>query len=366
MRQLPALLLLSCLWGCGDSTPPPPSDERGQLRQFLLEEAAALPDPWIKAHLLLALGPDAGDPPGSLLADLAAAVVVDGDRRPYFPISASGRRCDAHPNMSVVVLERLGLPADTRFSTSYGPISLGQLRQSALARLQLDSPGYKAESGWSLYLIAGEAVETLPDGRPRAAFLLSEIERVLRAQAAIAEAAESGRLKKDKSGIFAHPCGGFHFIQGAFSLPAGDSLQAQVRRLVPRQWELLRLRLQHEPPLYAAARDVPDAQLPAGMDRERWHAALDVQAMKFFGHWLETVAQLVEDGLLPRDAQLNAAAEQAVEALREVVRRLARAGLFSSLATRYNNPATQQLAYDLVGDASHALHGWSWWESLQP
>lgn len=362
MKPLCALLLLACL-GCGDS-PPPPLDERAQLRRFLVEEASQLPDPWVKAHLLLALGPDAGDPPGSLLAELTATVVVDGERRPYFPVSSGGRRCDAHPNMSLVVLERLGLPADRRFATSYGQISLGQLRQAALARLQLDSPGYQAESGWSLYLIGREPSETLPDGRAREPFVVAEIERVLAAQSAIAASAANGRLVKDKSGIFAHPCGGFHFIQGAFSLPSGASLQARVRERVPRQWELLQLRLEHEPPLYAQARDVPDAKLPPNMSRAQWHAALDVQALKFYGHWLETVAQLVEDGLLTRDARVQEAAGVAVEGLRQVVQRLIGSGLFGSLAARYADPASQQLAYDLVGDASHAYHGWSWWQRL--
>ena len=82
---------------------------------------------------------------------------------------------------------------------------------------------------------------------------------------------------------------------------------------------------------------------------------LQVQRMKFLGHWLETVSKMHAMGLFAPDANQLTQIEGAAQNLVLTVDSLQKQGAFDHLpALRVKD---EQMYLDIIGDSGHAVRG---------
>ncbi len=149
------------------------------------------------------------------------------------------------------------------------------------------------------------------------------------------------KLVKKRQGIFAHTCGGLHFVQAGFQGAAVSEREAKLR--ATKQLELVDFRWDAERRLYR--------QTIRGQPRYKF--LLHIQELKFHGHVLETNALAVKNGLVTPDAER-------IKLMREVAADLIDA--VAELKPLYETQdqlrkSSPQLYYDLIGDGCHAIRG---------
>lgn len=330
-------------------------DAQRRLGGFLRREGLTLPDPWAKSHLLLALGRDAGDPPGAILKDLGAAIEQDAEGQPIFMRGSPSLRGDAHLNSTVFDLLTIGVPEGYTFRAPHGLVTLGQIRNRAQQKIDMKSQEYLQESGWSLGLYL--RYNTSPEDERRSV-VLAEVQRLLAAQKAIADSESTGALVKRREGVFAQACGGFHWIEGAFTKPRETAIHKDLQPLAERQIELLALRLKHEPKLYEQAASQP----PEGVSAADWAETLRCQKLRFYGHFLETVAYLADNGYARKTLAVEALVAEGRRGLEATVGEIEAHGGWGNLRQTFER--RPQVAYDLFGDGCHAYRALLWLDRL--
>ncbi len=342
-----------------------PTTELGAARTSLTSFVAAemLRDPgngWALAHGLLALGPDARMEDGEPAADalLSRFARRTGPDRVEVPRrSATGAPLEPHEALVLKTLVELGFPPSHRVKVEGEDATLADLWRGELGSTWVAS-GAMSFTSWgdTPWLLSSAATwapgeltwsasghTTTLNGFTHAAVaqLLADTDMLERARAG------TEPLQKRGQGIFGHPCGGAHFLQGVatavaygFGEPADRAvLEAQARLHLWRFGQELLI-------LDAAAKAAPAT----------FGLVLDIQRLKFAGHHLETVHRLATLGLLPPgDAEVEASlAAGRAEVLRAIAALEARGAYAHPEKVRAER---EQSWLDLLGDSAHALRG---------
>ncbi|MEM6859103.1 MAG: hypothetical protein AAF627_00010 [Myxococcota bacterium] len=313
-------------------------------------------NPWAMAHGIVGFGPELKAADGRLAID---ALIRDylreeklGSRtRWYFPPRTSkGLPLEPHANLVVKTLVVAGVPLDRSFETRSGQrVTLGELLDSAEADFQEPASAHGwADQAWTVEaILAARALDadlelkswqTTP-GRLGA----KATEALVRLQAFLDDAMEKGRpdlVEKRKQDIYAHTCGGLHFVQ---TVARAGSLMPDLADKARAQLERVRFRFSAERSIYQTLlRDHPE-----------YRRRLLVQEMKFYGHVLETFGLAAEWGLIQPDDELRTEMQEVAGDLVDTVRELEES-YGQQDAIRQKAP---QVYYDLIGDGCHAIRG---------
>ncbi len=328
------------------------------LREQCLVWAADPKNPWALAHGVTAFGPS------FLAADArTAGTVMIGDFLlknddpalggpfGFAKYTADGTPIEPHPNLIVKTLVLAGVPLATHYPAPFkGTVTLQQLAESAKTSFRHvpANPEYWKEVAWTLDLLThtnGTSREL--DGVMNDA--LTELER---ATAELKKGMNAGQpqVEKRKQGLYAHPCGGLHFVQAVISYAARPAIRQAWGPRVDAQIAILFYRLESERRQYDRARQ----HMP------QYALELLTQQLKFYGHFLETTARLKTDlAWQPTEAQRRGIAKAAA-LLDATVRELQELKAFEQMpALKTQKP---QVFLDLIGDACHASHGLDGWQ----
>lgn len=353
------------------AAPPQKSHADEVLRTACLLWAADPENPWALAHGITALGPRFLASDGRVAAEvvmhdfLLSATLPDAgaDAKPLYGFrrfTKDGTPIEPHTNLlAKTLVAEAKLPLSRSFETQVGKVSLQQLLDSVKAgfRHVPQSEPYWHDVGWTLSLFAATQKPgtrwTTPDGTQ------IELDRVF--DDALSELErESGDLErglkahapqvdKRKQGLYAHSCGGLHFVQGVLSWARFPEVRKRWGERLEQQLAIHFYRLESERRQYDAA-----LQKATGAMIE-YRLPILVQMLKFYGHWLETVALFEQQLHWKPTAEQQRDVQRAKAYLDVAVRELEAAKAFSSMdELRRTKP---QVYLDLIGDSCHAVHG---------
>lgn len=341
------------------------------LRTQCLVWAADPKNPWALAHGLHCLGPDFVASDGRKASEvivhdfLLRNQLPDGGVGPGAPwgflrYGADKTPIEPHSNLNAKsLIADARLPLSTKFKTSWGTLTLQQLLDSVKQgfRHVPQSQPYWQDVGWTLTLFAKTQKPgtkwTTSDGTKidlDQVFddALTELER----ETADLEAGLQQHLPqvpKRKQGLYAHSCGGLHFVQGVLAWARFPEVRKKWGPRVERQIAILFYRLDSERPQYDAAYQQTLSSMP------QYRVQILVQMLKFYGHWLETVALLRDELKWKPDAAQQISINRAKAYVDFAVRGLDEAKAFSSMTQLAQSQP--QVYLDLIGDSCHAAHG---------
>ncbi len=315
-------------------------------------------NPWAMAHGLLVWGKDMKASDGRLavdvmVSDFAVSAKVD-DRTVYgFPDkTATGVPVDPHGNMIVRALLAAGVDPKRKFKLGTGEtITLKRLADDAEWTTVVPSDdGDWHKFAWTHGAIlerhgANDAIDTkfgkktLLELALRAAHHLEDDQQTL---ARLREANTPEKVQKDRTGIFAHPCGGLHFVQTTAEAAKQQGDPALLAK-VKTQLDVVLFRWEAERRIYRTfATQRPDARI-----------LILVQELKFYGHVLETFALAAKQGIIEPSAEQKKVLRQVAGDLLNTLEALQ--GAYANLDKIKASSA--QTYYDLIGDGCHAIRG---------
>lgn len=342
-------------------------ETRQRLRQHCLIFAADPKNPWALAHGVTALGRSFVAADGRRAVDVMVGDFLKkenpdaGSPFGFDRFGAEGVPVEPHTNLITKTLVLANVPPQTKFRTSFGKVGLRELVESAKwgFRHTPSSEDYWRDAAWTLDLLgsvlgpgkkalfqngAGQTVDF--DG-----VMDDALEYLEKVQADLANGMERGlgQVDKRKQGIYAHTCGGLHFVQAVDQWARFPDVRKKWGARLDKQVEVLFYRLGSETRQYEAAL----VQAP------QFKLQLLTQELKFYGHFLETVGRLKKELRYPfTESQLRDVA-RARAYLDHAVRQLDEVHAFETMdALRRNQP---QIYLDLIGDSCHAAHGWDLW-----
>jgi hypothetical protein len=331
--------------------------------------AADVRNPWALAHGITGLGANFVAADGRKASEvmvhdfLARNVLSDGGagvgaRVGFVKYLADGTPVEPHPNLITKTLVLAGVPRSTRFSTSWGTVTLQQLVDEVKASFRHvpASAEYWKDVAWTL-----DALSQVLS--PRAATFgsvdfnavmddaLTELER---ATADLEAGLKSGAamVPKRKQGLYAHSCGGLHFVQAVLGWARHPEIRKRWGSRVDRQIAVLFYRLESERQQYDAALVQGGAQ---------YKLQVLTQMVKFYGHFLETTARLKTDLKWVPDESQKQAIAKAKALLDHAVRQLDTDKALTNEGMAQIKKTQPQIYLDLIGDACHATHGWDGW-----
>ncbi len=327
-------------------------------------------NPWALAHGVDAFGPGFKASDGRLAVDVMVGDFVErgeGELPAWrFPATVATTPVDPHPNHTLDTLLSAGLPRERAFPLKGGgSVTLAELIDSLKRGFSYTpSEDFWREHAWTIGALASSTLPSSPrftgaggaaDGEGAeidvARLLDDAIAAVGNEQRFLAEAKAKGvvMVPKKKQFIWSHPCGGLHLIASAFAWMDDPSFAKRHKADLDAALDTLFFRLESE------TRTYEDALAKAKRSAPGFTINLTVQQLKFYGHWLETVAHLAEGGAWrPTKAQrtkiglARALLAQAIGSL-ESQRAFERMG---ELEKR-----ERQLYLDLIGDSCHAAAG---------
>lgn len=343
----------------------PAYDEALQTLGKVVETYAGDPDnPWAVAHGVLARGTEFRLTDGreaipalfSMWAEprTAGALTLVG-----FPAAKGDVRVEPHTDLLLKNMGEAGIAPETQFPTSSGTVTAADLYRYTLLKTFLvadkdhssfESPndipwGLQALAAWSP---AEELQWVALDGTPMdldyvTSFLVAV---VTQESAFMIDAMNKGKaFEKAGQGIFNYTCGGAHVLQGASYAVAKGFGSDRDRKILGLQVPLQFYRLPIELAIYdEALRRNPKHRL-----------RLQVQRMKFLGHWLETVGKMEALGFFTPDEDQQRAIEGAAQNLVLTVDAIQKTGTLDDLPALRKKD--EQLYLDIIGDASHAVRG---------
>lgn len=316
-------------------------------------------NPWALAHGIAALGTqhrlaDGRSPVDAILRE-ASVRELGGRRFPAFVGSApDGTPLEPHHNMLVRALLEAGVPLDHPFEAGERKWTVRDLYEGVL--WSFERPDRWGPEAWTLMAIAHVSQNTA-GGTPTfvnhrgekfdARLLAVDSTRQLREEMAFFEEARRvGRLVKRRQGVYAETCGGYHFVQASIRWAGDPEVGAALAPHLAQIADLLDYRLDAETRVYEEAR----AQVGT-----RYRLLIDIQELKFYGHWLETMGDLRAAGH-PTDPKSVARAKLRLAA---AVTRLEAQRAFTSM--EIYRESRHQSYLDLIGDSAHALKGLRAW-----
>jgi hypothetical protein len=361
-RTVAVLTILAFSLGCHRPSSPSASPEE-VLRVQCQRYAANPAIPWALAHGIVAFGKDFRATDGRLAID----VMVDD----YLLVESAGavthygfaefdgqRPIEPHLNLIVKTMLVAGVPLTRTFRTRDGhQVTLKQLLDDIEARFVYE-PGtgeFWSRMSWTIDAIGTQltpARATFVNGQGQtidwndvidAGF--TDLENI---DASFEEAMAQGRpfVEKRKQGIYAHTCGGFHFIQPLMLWLRHPDARHGLKPRFDAQMKVLLYRLQSERQVYDHAIE----QAP------QYKLVILVQELKFYGHWLETMGRLIEAGVLKPDTDQLEQIASARASVARTVEGLQQKKAFTSMEEI--EKSGYQTYLDLIGDSCHAYNGW--------
>lgn len=367
-------MISALLWSLALSAAPAPSHAEEVLRTHCLLHAADPKNAWALAHGIKTLGASylAGDGRRAvevMVGDfLEREALPDGGVKPgglwgYAKYAKDGTPIEPHSNLNTKALVgEAHLPLTTRFKTAWGQVTLAQLVANAKRgfRHVPQHPDYWRDVGWTLDLLAHTekpgARWATPEGT---AIVLDQVfdDALAELERATAELrqgleAHAPQVDKRKQGVYAHACGGLHFVQGVLAWAAHPAVRKRWGARVDGQIAVHFYRLESERRQYDAAYQQAVTRAP------QYKLPLLVQQVKFYGHWLETAGRFRDFGWRPSPAQQQEVL-RAKAYLDVAVRELERSQALEQMPTlQVQQP---QVYLDLIGDSCHAAHGLEAW-----
>ncbi len=346
--------------------PPARSMTHQALHDQCLVWAADPTDPWAMAHGITGLGAT------YLAADgrKASEVMIhdflqrnpDPVGSPYgFATYAADRTpIEPHPNLIAKTLVMADVPLSTSFSTSWGaPFTLQQLVDSVKRgyRHAPTNDAYWRDVAWTLDVLThttppGGTIVTDAGPLPLDAVMDDALAALESATAELKAGLRKGlpQVEKRKQGIYAHPCGGLHFVQAVLGWASHPEIRKRWGTRVDDQIAILLYRLGSEARQYDAAL----AKMP------QYKLELLTQQVKFYGHFLETTARLKTDVQWRPNAGEQRQIAVAKAYLDATVRSLQEVKAFETMAAL--KTSKPQVFLDLIGDSCHATHGLDGWQ----
>ncbi len=346
---------------------------RPHAHQVLLDQclvsAADPKNPWALAHGMTAYGATYLATDGRKATDvitkdfLARNLLPDGGVGPGnaygFQRYASDRTpIEPHSNLITKTFVMAKLPLTTTFPTTWGTVTLQQLVDGVKKgfRHVPSNDDYWKDSAWTLDLFSqtgkpGSTIATELGPISLDAVMNDALDALEKNQAELSDGLKKGlpEVPKRKQGIYAHPCGGLHFMQAVFGWSRFPEVKKKWGARLDGQIAVLFYRLESERRQYdAALQQAPQFKLQ-----------ILTQEVKFYGHFLETLGRLKnETGWKPNKEQ-ELSINRARALLDAAVKGLEEIKAFSTMAAiKQSNP---QVYLDLIGDSCHAANGWNQW-----
>lgn len=331
---------------------------RARLESWIHDGATDEKLPWALAHGLLAFGPQMRTHDNRLAIDaiVADAAAVDRTKKPpriHFPAKLpAGGIVDAHSNLMVKKMIEAGVPWDHTFEVKgLGKVTLERLALDAVADFEAppDEKGW-ADAPWTIITALLEAKHRSKLDEPTRRRLtglaiqtLGELESEQDFLKSLLEQQRPDLVEKKKQKIYAHPCGGLHFIQAGLHAAAFIGT-ADAYAKARTQLEVLMFRWMAEREIYRKT----------GLAQPQYRLLILVQELKFYGHILEVFALAQRLGIVQRDepdllVQLGGVAQDLLRTI-------------DLLATAYGQldrlrQTSEQTYLDVIGDGAHAVHG---------
>lgn len=349
--------------------PAKPHAQQALLDQCLVF-AADPKNPWALAHGITAYGPTFLASDGRKATEvitkdfLERNLLPDGGVGPgnaygYLRYGPDKMPIEPHSNLLTKTFVLSKLPLTTAFPTRFGQVTLQQLVDGVKKgfRHVPSSDDYWKDGAWTIDLLSqtgkpGATITTELGRVPLDTVMDDALTALEKSQADLADGLDKGlpEVPKRKQGIYAHPCGGLHFMQAAFGWARFPEVKKRWGPRLDKQVAVLFYRLESERRQYdAALQQAPQFKLQ-----------ILTQQVKFYGHFLETLGRLKnETGWKPNKEQ-QLAVNRAKALLDASVTGLEGIKAFQSMdAIKQSNP---QVHLDLIGDACHAANGWNQWQ----
>ncbi len=326
---------------------------RGRLESWIREGATDPKLPWALAHGLLAFGPEMRTTDGRLAIDVivSEAAEVKGKRVHFPQKTGAGGIVDAHDNLMVKKMIEAGVPWDHTFQVrGLGKVTLEKLALDAIAdfKTPADDKAW-ADAPWTIIVALLEAQHRAkldePTRRKLTALALQTLAQLEDEQDFLAIQLEQQRpdlVEKKKQHIYAHPCGGLHFVQAALYSAAFIGTAESYAR-ARKQLEIVMFRWIAEREIYRKT----------GNAQPQYRLLVLVQELKFYGHILEVFALAHRLGIVQREPELLVQLGGVAQDLLRTIDLLAPAyGQLDRLRA-----TTEQTYLDVIGDGAHAVHG---------
>lgn len=353
------------------AAPPTKSHAAEALRTQCLLYSADPSNPWALAHGIKTFGASFLASDGRKASEVIIHDYLLRNRLPdggvgagapygFLRYAADQMPIEPHTNLNTkAMVADAKIPLGTKFKTTWGEITLKELVESVKLGFR-HSPGskeYWQDVGWTLSIFAatqkpGTTWKTSDGTTVSVDAVFDDALKELEAETADLKAGldtHQPKVDKRKQGVYAHSCGGLHFVQGVLAWARHPEVRKKWGARVDAQIAIHFYRLESERVQYEAAWQ----QVLAGMPH--FKLPLLVQMVKFYGHWLETVAHFRDElGWKPNEQQkidLN----RAKAFLDIAVRTLEEEKAFERMDELKKNQ--KQVYLDLIGDSCHAAHG---------
>ena len=353
-----------------------------QLTQVVEREAGNPANAWALAHGILAMGPEFKATDGRLAIEVLIDDFHKSERlpghkglQPFFPKTTDdGLPVEPHTDLILKTLLEVGLPLEEPMLPRQGAPTLERFLRSSRAR-STAKPGAKGSQAfekpddvaWSIQAWCQGSYAGAPEEWRASNVQAANINAIALQQLEMLEAEtwfmrqamnEGGTVQKRRQGIFGFTCGGAHLYQSvqaclAAGYPRDDKAQERFSKLT----EIYQWRIALETKL------VEDAMQQA----PQLAPILYNQDVKFLGHLLESLGKAERDGLFTPTEEERLLLEDAEGRLIAHVLQMKKLRVYEAerLAKWMAGEETRQFYLDVVGDASHALHGLQIQEELR-
>jgi len=320
------------------------------LRELILQRALASTDPWVQAHVVLALGADVKHD-GKFVLDAMVeqslrTEAIGIKQYPYFPVDI-----ERHPFHFLQIMQATDVPYDRAFATPVGRFTRREIISGSEALF--DPEALVDELSWVVSVLTHEHPQnrdTFETARGVEVKVTKLVERHLsETEKAWADtfAAMAGAKGYTKGVVHRTACNGTHMIYGLIDALRNGYTVADLRARTLRLVGALLFRMRAEPALI-------DASLRAGHPLIRLNA--DAAKLTFLGHAVEDLGYGAQHGVL----QLTPPQLEVVNEARAQL-----ATIVARLGTEHDLDALQEQvpqAYKiLLGDLCHAYRGLRFW-----
>ena len=320
------------------------------LRELILQRALSSTDPWVQAHVVLALGSDVKFDGKSIVDALVAETLrteaVDLKKYPFFPTEV-----ERHPFHFLQILQATDVPYDRTFVTPVGRFTRREILAGSEALL--DPKEVTDELSWMVSVLTHEFPQdrdTFRTARGLEIRVTDIVQRHLReSDAAYAEtfAAMAGATPYARGAIHRSACNGTHMLYGLVDALRNGYTTGDLRAHTERLMRALVFRMRAEPQLI-------DLSLRGNHPMVRLNA--DAAKLTFLGHALEDLGYAAQYDVFQLDAAQTQAVTQAREQLAAIVSRLV--GEYDLDGLEAQEPRAYKL---ILGDACHAYRGLRFW-----
>ena len=301
---------------------------------------------WALAHGVVGFGKGHTTAKGELAIDvLVRDFAVEKDGKIEFPETAGGQPVEPHEDLIVKAMLESGVPLTRRFKLASGrSVTMGRLAANAAARSESPTlPKDWLEYAWTLSAVLAGNLE--PPKSPRDVIAIQALSYLEGQQAFLTDLMERGqpeKVQKRKQLIYAHTCGGLHFVQAAVRGAAATKDPKHIAR-ARVQLETVLFRWEAERRIYRDYR----RRAP------QYRVLLLTQELKFYGHVVETMALANQWGVFEATEANRRRVAAVIRDLMTTIDLLG--GAYQSLDQV--RKAKEQTYLDLIGDGCHAIRG---------